>query len=339
MVRRFMKLIPPHHPFPGDLRGSVVAIGNFDGLHRGHQMLLAAARAEADARRTKWGLVTFEPHPRTFFRPSEPIFPLTPLPLKARLAAALGADFVVALAFNGRLAAMTADDFVSQVLKKDLGITHVVMGYDFHFGHGRKGSPQTMQRLGNELGFGTMVVDQVTDDSGIAPFSSSSIRDALRHGHVREAALELGYWWMIEGEVVKGDQRGRAIGFPTVNIVLDQGAEPAQGIYAVRVRDLAEKPGVMWHGAGYFGKRPTFDSDRLFAEAFLFDFEGDVYGRRLAVSFIHFIRPDRRFDSVDDLVTQMNADCIEARRRLDAVSRADPVAEFPLGRLQAEGML
>jgi riboflavin kinase / FMN adenylyltransferase len=334
-----MKLIPPDHPFPDDLRESVVAIGNFDGLHRGHQLLLAEAAAEARKRGSKWGLVTFEPHPRNFFRPHDPIFPLTPLPLKARLASALGADFVVALAFDAQRAAMAADDFVSQILKRDLAIAHVVMGYDFHFGHGRKGSPETMQRLGRELGFGSTVIDQVTDDNGIAPFSSSSIRDALRHGHVRAAALELGYWWMIEGEVVGGDQRGRAIGFPTINIVLERGAEPLQGIYAVRVRDTANPSGAPWWGAGYFGRRPTFDSDRLFVEAYLFGFSGDLYGRRLAVSFLDFIRPDQRFASIDELIAQMNADCSEARRRLSAIAQSDPVAQFPLGRLQAEGKL
>jgi riboflavin kinase/FMN adenylyltransferase len=334
-----MTLILPNHPFPEDLRGSVVAIGNFDGLHRGHQILLAAARAEAQARGSKWGLVTFEPHPRNFFRPHDPIFPLTPLPLKTRLASALGADFVVALAFDAERAAMAADEFVAEVLKRDLAIAHVVMGYDFHFGHGRKGSPETMQRLGRDFGFGSTVIDQVTDDDGVAPFSSSSIRDALRHGHVRAAALELGYWWMIEGEVVQGDQRGRVIGFPTVNIVLEQGAEPLQGIYAVKVRDLAAPPGAAWQGAGYFGKRPTFDTDRLFAEAFLFDFAGDLYGRRLSVSFLDFIRPDRRFSSVDELVAQMNGDCAEARLRLASIAASDPVAQFPIGKLQAEGLL
>lgn len=334
-----MQLVLPNDPFPDDLRGSVVAIGNFDGLHRGHQMLLAAARAEAEARRSKWGLVTFEPHPRNFFRPRELIFPLTPLPLKARLAGALGADFVLALAFDARLAAMEPDAFVSDVLAGRLGIAHVVTGYDFHFGHGRKGGPETMQRLGRSLGFGATIVEQVTDDSGIAPFSSSSIRDALRHGHLREAALELGYWWMIEGEVVRGDQRGRTIGFPTINIVLEKGAEPAQGIYAVRARDVAAPPGISWHGAGYFGRRPTFDTARLYAEAFLFDFDGDLYGRTLTVSFMDFIRVDRRFDSIDDLITQMDADCKEARLRLDAIAASNPVAQFPLGKLQSQGLL
>ena len=334
-----MNLILPNHPFPDQLRGSVVAIGNFDGIHRGHQMLLATARDEAQALRTKWGIVTFEPHPRNFFRPRDPIFPLTPLSLKARLAQALGADFLAALAFDAGLAAMEPDQFVSQVLERDLGIAHVVMGYDFHFGHGRKGSPETMQRMGRRFGFGTTILDQVTDDSGIAPFSSSSIRDALRHGHVREAALELGYWWMIEGEVVLGDQRGRAIGFPTVNIGLEAGAEPRQGIYAVRIRDIDAASDQTWQGAGYFGRRPTFDSDRLFAEAFLFDFSGDLYDRRLAVSFIDFIRADHRFDSIDGLIAQMNADCLEARRRLAAIAASDPVAQFPLGKLQAEGRL
>jgi riboflavin kinase/FMN adenylyltransferase len=334
-----MILISTDQAFPDDLRESIVAIGNFDGMHRGHQILLGMAREEARRHRKKWGIVTFEPHPRSFFRPREPIFRLTPLPLKARLAAALGVDFVVALAFDASFAAMTPEEFVEKILVAKLGAAHAVMGYDFHFGRGRKGSPETMTRLGQQLGFGTTIVDQVTDDDGIAPFSSSSIRDALRHGHVRQAALELGYWWTIEGEVMHGAERGRAMGMPTINIALEEGAEPAQGIYATRVRDVTGENGQSWRAAGYFGKRPTFDGEQIFAEAFLFDFSGDLYGRRLAISFVDFIRGDRRFESTEDLVAQMNADCVEIGRRLDEIARDDPVSAFPLGKLQAEGRL
>jgi riboflavin kinase / FMN adenylyltransferase len=334
-----MMLVSTDQAFPDQLRESIVAIGNFDGMHRGHQTLLGIAREEARRRRKKWGIVTFEPHPRSFFRPREPIFRLTPLPLKARLAAALGVDFVVALAFDASFAAMTPEEFVQKILVAKLGAAQVVMGYDFHFGRGRKGSPETMMRLGQQLGFGTTIVDQVTDDDGIAPFSSSSIRDALRHGHVRQAALELGYWWTIEGEVLHGAERGRAMGMPTVNIALEEGAEPAQGIYATRVRDVTVENGQSWRAAGYFGKRPTFNGEQIFAEAFLFDFSGDLYGRRLAISFVDFIRGDRHFESTEDLVTQMNADCIEIGRRLEEIARDDPVSAFPLGKLQAEGRL
>ncbi|MGE3832885.1 MAG: bifunctional riboflavin kinase/FAD synthetase [Parvibaculaceae bacterium] len=333
-----MTIIGPAAPVPSHLRRSTIAIGNFDGLHRGHQRLLAEARVRARQSHTPLGLVTFEPHPRAFFRPLEPVFRLTPLPLKHRLATALGADFVDVVTFDARLANMTPEDFVREELCERLGVDHVVSGYDFHFGHGRKGTPDTMRALGREMEFGVTVIDQVTDDDGIAPFSSSSIRDSLRHGHVRDAAHQLGYWWTVLGEVVHGDGRGRTIGIPTANIVLPAGSEPLHGIYAVRVRD-AETPSRTWQGAGYFGKRPTFDSEVLFLEVHLLDFDGDLYGRHLMVEFIDLIRPDRRFHGVDELVTQMKIDCGEARNILCALEADDPIASFPLGSLQRDGTI
>ncbi|MGE0237125.1 MAG: bifunctional riboflavin kinase/FAD synthetase [Parvibaculaceae bacterium] len=326
-------------PLPAALRGAVIAIGNFDGIHRGHQQLLAEAEREARRRGTHWGLVTFEPHPRSFFRPTDPVFRLTPLPLKARLVAALGASFTAVLAFDAAFAAMTPEDFVRKELSERLGVAHVVTGYDFHFGHGRKGTPATMRELGRQLGFGVTVIDQVTDDDGFAPFSSSAIRDSLRHGHVSEAARQLGYWWTVEGEVVHGDQRGRSIGFPTLNIVLPDGSEPFQGIYAVRVRDAATPGSPHWKGAGYFGRRPTFASERTFLEVYLLGFSGDLYGKTMLVEFIDLIRPDRRFDTIDDLVAQMKHDCAETEKRLQAVATQDPLALFPLAQAQTKGML
>jgi riboflavin kinase/FMN adenylyltransferase len=324
-------------PVPQALRGGVIAIGNFDGVHRGHQHLLAEAESEARRRNTHWGLVTFEPHPRSFFRPADPVFRLTPLPLKARLVSSLGASFTAVLAFDARLAAMTPEDFVRKELSERLGVKHVVTGYDFHFGHGRKGTPETMRELGRQLGFGVTVIDQVTDDDGFAPFSSSAIRDSLRHGHVGEAARQLGYWWTVEGDVVHGDQRGRTIGFPTLNIVLPDGSEPFQGIYAVKVRDAAKQ--AHWKGAGYFGRRPTFASEKTFLEVYLLGFNGDLYGKTMLVEFIDLIRPDRRFDTIDDLVAQMKLDCAEAEKRLAAVDAHDPLAALPLAQAQKAGTL
>jgi riboflavin kinase/FMN adenylyltransferase len=324
--------------FPEQLRGGVVAIGNFDGVHRGHQRLLELARDEAKGAGRPWGVVTFEPHPRSFFRPAEPVFRLTPAPLKARLLKALGAAFVDVLTFDAKLAAMAPEDFVHAILFERLGVSHVVTGYDFHFGHGRKGSPQTIRDMGETLGFSASVVEQVTDDGGLAPFASSAIRTALRHGHVREAAADLGYWWTVMGEVVASDGRGRGMGFPTLNVVLEPGIEPLQAIYAARVRDAA-RPGTVWQGAGYYGRRPTFASDRLFLEVFLLDFSGDLYGRTLMVEFIELIRPDRKFDSADELIAQMAQDCEAARGILARLSADDPMAGFPLGRLQSEGRI
>jgi riboflavin kinase/FMN adenylyltransferase len=335
-----MHLIAGSAPVPETCRGAVVAVGNFDGVHRGHQKLLEIARAEAERLGRPWGVVSFEPHPRTYFRPAEPVFRLTPEALKARLVQGLGASFMVVLPFDKALSELEPDAFVQQHLIDRLGVAHVVTGYDFHFGKGRKGSPATMTVLGRERGFGVTIVDQVTDEGDQhSPFSSSAIRQALRHGQVADAARELGYNWMVLGEVVRGDQRGRTIGFPTLNIVLEKGADPFRGIYAVKVRDAKLKGAIAWPGAGYFGDRPTFDTGRTFLEVYLIGFEGDLYGRELMVEFIDMIRPDKRFSSIDELVQQMKGDCEAALSKLESAKAENPVAQFPLGRLQAEGLL
>ncbi len=334
-----MERIDGSAPLPERWRGAVVAIGNFDGVHRGHQELLHIAREEARQRGVPLGVVTFEPHPRTFFRPHQPVFRITPPALKARLLAACEVDFLASLTFDRAFASKEAEAFVSDELVGRLGVSHMVTGYDFHFGHGRKGSPDTMRRLGEELGFGVTVVEQVTDDSGFAPFSSSTIREALRQGAMREAAEQLGYWWTVLGPVGHGDKRGREIGFPTVNIAMDNDGEPHQGIYAMRVRDAAAIGGEAWAGAGYVGRRPTFGKEEIVLEVHLLDFSGDLYGRELMVEFVDFIRGDRAFDDVDTLVAQMRDDCREAEARVAALAHGDIVADFPIGRLQREGRL
>jgi riboflavin kinase/FMN adenylyltransferase len=335
-----MQLIAGQDPVPDNCRGAVIAIGNFDGVHRGHQKLLEIARDEARRLGRPWGVVTFEPHPRSFFKPDEPVFRLTPEALKARLIGAMGADFVAVLRFDRELSDLEPQDFVTHHLVSRLAVSHVVTGYDFHFGKGRKGSPATMAALGRENGFDVSIIEQVTDEGDQhSPFSSSSIRQALRHGHVGQAARELGYHWTVLGEVVRGDQRGRTIGFPTLNIILDKGAEPFRGIYAVRVRDTAIAGAITWPGAGYFGDRPTFDTDRTFLEVYLIGFDGDLYGRNMLVEFIDLIRPDKRFASIAELVEQMNMDCAAALSRLEAIKSEDPVAAFPLGKQQALGRL
>jgi riboflavin kinase / FMN adenylyltransferase len=336
-----MQVVSASEAIPESLKGAVIAIGNFDGLHRGHQELLKVAKAEAQRRGVRWGILTFEPHPGSFFRPDEPVFRLTPAALKQRIAAALGAELFAIAGFNEQLATRLPEEFVLAYLVQWLAVSHVVTGYDFHFGKGRKGTPETLKQLGQQNGFGVSTVDQVTDDAdGNAPFSSSSIRSAIRRGHVRAAAHDLGYRWTVMGEVVHGDKRGRTIGFPTANIIVDPGAEPARGIYAVKVRDAAAAPGTpAWRGAAYFGDRPTFNTNRTFLETYLFDVDVDLYGRTLLVSFHDLIRGDKTFASVGELVEQMKGDCEKAREILARDAASDEIAVFPLGQLQREGRL
>jgi riboflavin kinase / FMN adenylyltransferase len=332
-----MKVFGPQDRIDTALRGAVVAIGNFDGLHRGHQALISIARELAKSRNVPFGILTFEPHPRSYFKPLDPVFRLTPPALKVRLAKHLGADFLYALDFNAKLAATEPEDFVQYHLVQNLGVAHVVTGYDFHFGKGRKGNPDVLRDVGRVSGFDVTIVEQVTDDSGNAPFSSSSIRSALRRGHVKAAAQELGYDWTVMGEVVHGDKRGRTIGFPTANIVLDPGAEPFRGIYAVDVRDAAAEAGSKaWMGAAYFGDRPTFNTNRTFLEVYLLDQDIDLYGRVLMVSFVDVVRGDKTFKGVDELVAQMNLDCADVRRVLNGREAQVMTA---LGVLQSTGQL
>ena len=332
-----MPVFGPIEAVPHIARGSVVAIGNFDGLHRGHQSLISIAETEAKRLQTNHGILSFEPHPRSFFRPSEPVFRLTPLELKSRLARALDVGFLSWLTFDQDLASLSPEEFVLRHLVQRLDVRHVVTGYDFHFGKGRKGNPDLLREMGQKHGFGVTVVDQVTDDGdGHAPFASSSIRSALSRGHVRSAAHELGYDWIVMGEVVHGDKRGRSIGFPTANIILEPGAEPFRGIYAVRVRSAKSELGNShWQGAAYFGDRPTFNTNRTFLEVFLLDQDIDLYGQTLVVSFVDLVRPDKTFSSVAALIEQMQADCQRVREILDAAE----TAEHPLARLQAKGLL
>ena len=327
--------LPAHQILPETLRGGVVAVGNFDGMHRGHQQLLARAKAEAEKLGKSFGLLTFEPHPRTFFRPTEPVFRLTPPALKAVLAKILGAGFVATLNFDATTASQSPDDFIMQQLVRRLGVAHVITGFDFHFGKGRKGTPETLIAAGKNLGFGVTVVEQVADETGgsMAPFSSSTIRSNLRRGHIREAGQGLGYQWIVMGEVVKGDQRGRTIGFPTANIILEPGAEPYRGIYAVTVR--ATSGGPHWQGAAYFGDRPTFNTNRTFLEVHLLDQDMDLYGKTLSVNFVDLVRGDKTFSSVEGLIAQMKQDCDAVR---DILAKDRPM-DLPLAEAQAHGQI
>ncbi len=297
---------------PPDARGASVAIGNFDGVHRGHQALIARACLEAEPLGARTGAVVFEPHPREFFQPARPLFTLTPLPQKLKLLEQYGVDVTFVLPFAHELAQMSAEAFVERVLVEGLGIRHVVIGHDFLFGKSRAGNAQQMAELGKTLGFGVSIVAPV--GSGGEVYSSSAVRAELAQGDVEGAAQMLGHRWKVEGIVQGGARRGTGLGYPTANIALGKGAALAHGIYAVHVGF----EGNRYQAAAYLGTRPTFDDGSPVLEVFLFDFDGDLYGRPIEVEFVAFLRGDRKFDSLEALKAQMDIDCARAREVLAA---------------------
>ncbi len=319
-----MRIVHGYQQVPPEIQGAALAIGNFDGVHRGHQALLLAALKEARASGRPAGVMVFEPHPREFFRPDEPHFRLTTLKEKLHLVARLGLDFVIVLTFDAHLAGLPATCFIDEVLVGALRVSHVVIGYDFFFGKGRGGDPEVMRAAGREHGFGITVISPVAEAGEV--FSSSGIRAKLSAGDVRGAALDLGHWWRVAGVVTGGAKRGTGLGFPTANIALPKGTALAHGIYAVRVYISGERHS----GAAYVGTRPTFDSGAPALEVFLFDFEDDLYGKEIEVEFLDFIRGDKRFPDADALVAQMQADCARAREIIEVVDRRSPLAGFPL---------
>jgi riboflavin kinase/FMN adenylyltransferase len=311
---------------PARAKGSALAIGNFDGVHRGHQAVLGEAIIEARRLGSAAGAMIFEPLAREYFQPDKPFFRLMPLPRKLALFEALGLDLAVVMGFDRPLAEYSARGFVEQVLVGRLGVRHVVIGYHFFFGKGREGSPDTMRALGKELGFGVSVVAPAGTHGEV--FSSTRVRELLAEGHVRDAAEMLGHWWRIKGTVVSGHKIGTGLGYPTANIHLPVGVQLHHGIYAVRVYD-----GPRQHrGAAYLGTRPTFDNGRLVLEVFLFDFDGDLYGHEIEIEFIAFVRQDAKFRSADALKAQMDKDCANALAALEAVAAKDPLSAFPLAR-------
>ena len=328
-----MEIVRFWRDVPQSLKGAVLAIGNFDGVHRGHQAVLGEARRIADAEGLRSGAVLFEPHPREFFEPDRPFFRLTPLPLKLELIAALGLDQVFVIDFDAGLAGLSAEAFATEVAGRGLGASHLVVGHDFTYGKGRTGSTAELGALGRVLGFGVDVVEPVGAGEGI--FSSSRTREHLRAGEVREAAEQLGYWWRVRGRVEKGAGRGKGLGFPTINLALAPGQDVRHGIYAMRVHHSAGSH----EAAGYVGARPTFGGGAPVLEAYLFDFVGDLYGAEVEAEFIAFLRPDQSFASAEQLAAQMVKDCDAARTVLRRIEADDPMRRFPLGRALAERAL
>ena len=311
-------------PLPGALSRAVVAIGNFDGVHLGHRAVIAAARARAHTLGVPAAVLTFEPHPRSFFQPQTPLFRLTDERAKLRLLAATGLAGAIVLEFDAALAEPEPEDFVNDILLHRLGISGAAVGFDFRFGHNRTGTPELLAAEGTRRTFTVDVVPAVEIEG--ARISSGRIREALAAGHVGQADAYLGYPWFITGEVVHGDKRGRELGYPTANMRLDPACGLRHGIYAVRVGVGARR----YDGVASFGRRPMFDVGTVLLEVFLFDFSGDLYGRMIDVAFIDWIRPELAFADVAELVHRMDEDSRRARAALTRARDAFPsVAPLP----------
>ena len=295
---------------PDPFRGAIVALGNFDGFHAGHQAVVGRAVARARAEGRPALVATFDPHPVRFFKPDLPPFRLTSLDQRERLFAAAGADAMLVFRFDAALAGLTADQFVADRLVDLIGAAGVVTGEDFTFGKARGGNVQAMRALGAAHGLSVDAIAPVRDGE---PISSSRIRDALVEGRPEDAARLLTRPFAIEGVVEHGDKNGRELGYPTANLSLANYLRPRFGIYAVRGR-LAD--GRILDGAANLGIRPTFDPPKELLEPHFFDFSGDLYGQSIEVELISFIRPEQKFDSLPALIAQMDRDCAEAKRRL-----------------------
>ena len=298
---------------PSD-RGATVAIGNFDGVHIGHQAVIDIARNAAPE--APLGIVTFEPHPREYFAPDAPPFRLMNAEAKANRLEKLGVKRLYELNFNAALSGLTAEEFAQDVIVNGLGLTHVVIGADFCFGKGRSGTAQDLQEFGARMGFGVTIAPLI--ETGDKLVSSTNIRQALSDGKPREAAEMLSHLHRIEGKVITGEQRGRELGYPTANQNTTGLHQPKFGVYAVFVDVLSGPHKGTYKGAASIGVRPMFGENTPNCETYLFDFKGDLYGEHISVALVDYLRGEEKFDSLDALITQMDADCVEARAILDA---------------------
>jgi riboflavin kinase/FMN adenylyltransferase len=310
-----MRVLRHFENVPGDARGGVVLLGNFDGVHRGHQAVIGAAAEEAARLGSPLVVVTFEPHPRRFFRPDDPPFLLTSFRSKVIQLAALGVDVLLVLRFDRAVSQMSAEDFANKVLIGGLAPRQITIGYDFHFGNQRRGNPAMLKQLAEPVGIAVKVIEPVATADGEV-YSSTRIREYLSGGKPGHAAALLGRPFEIEGRVERGDQRGRTIGFPTANLSLGSYLRPAYGVYAVRA-GLGDGEATEWvNGVANLGVRPTVDGQKLLFEIHLFDFDRDIYGQHLRVALIEYIRPERRFAGLDALRAQIAEDAAAARRIL-----------------------
>ena len=304
-----------HHSWQGIVaadRGASVAMGNFDGVHRGHQSVIDLAR-RSDA---PLGVVTFEPHPRQVFAPDSPPFRLMNAEARANRLARLGVVQLYELPFDATLAGLTPEGFAREVLAKGLGVRHVVVGADFCFGKGRAGKAADLVALGEALGFAVTVAPLVKADG--VEISSTAIRAALAAGRPRDAHAMLGHWHRIDGPVIHGEKRGRELGYPTANMSVAGLHLPRLGVYAVKVDVLTGPHRGSYHGAASLGVRPMFGENLPNLETHILDFKGDLYGQHLSVGFVEFLRPELKFDGLPALIAQMEDDCARARGILAA---------------------
>ncbi len=298
-------------------RGAAAAIGNFDGVHLGHQAVIDIARGAAARHGAPLGIVTFEPHPREYFAPAAPPFRLMNAEAKQHRLQKLGVEKLYQLPFDSRLSALTPEEFAHEVIADGLGLCHVVVGTDFCFGKGRKGTAQDLMRFGAAMGFDVTLAPLVEGAAGAV--SSTAIRQALGEGRPRDAARMLGHWHRIEGAVLHGDKRGRDLGFPTANMTIRGLHPPRFGIYAVTVDVLSGPHAGTYLGVSSIGTRPQFGANMPNCETFLFDFSGDLYGTHLSVALVEFLRPEARFESIDALIAQMTRDVFRAQEVLDGL--------------------
>jgi riboflavin kinase / FMN adenylyltransferase len=317
MAPKHFLVVRDHAP-DAALRSAVLAMGNFDGVHRGHRAVIAAAMKRAQGLSKRAAVLTFEPHPRAFFHPGEPLFRLTDEAAKLRLLASTGLDGAIVLTFDAALASLTADEFVASILVGRFALSGAVIGFNFHFGKNRGGSPDFLVAEGKKRDFAVDVVSPFMDNG--RPVSSGPIRKALAAGNVEEAAELLGFPWFVSGKVIHGDKRGRELGFPTANLSLDPACGLRHGIYAVRVA----AGGRRYDGVASFGRRPMYDSGTVLLEVFLFDFAGDLYGQSIDVVFISRLRDERLFASAAELTRQMQEDSRRAREILARAGGAFP---------------
>ncbi len=309
-----MRIIRDYQYVAPENRGAAAAIGNFDGVHLGHQSVIDLARKAGAASGSPLGVVTFEPHPRSYFAPKAPDFRLMNAKARAHRLEKIGVQRLYELNFNAALSSLNARAFCADVIVGGLGLTHVVVGADFVFGKGRQGNTEILQEMGAELGFGVTIAPLVADAKG--EFSSTSIRVALSEGRTADAARMLGHWHRIDGRVVGGDQRGRDLGYPTANLDIDGLHPPKFGVYAVLVEVFEGPLKGLYKGAASIGMRPTFGGTKPNLEVFIFDFSGDLYGTEISVGLVKYQRPELKFDSLEELIKQIDDDCVIARKIL-----------------------